>query len=327
MRRQGNAACSIERRVSELPWPALHAGLEDLGVALTPTILTPSECREIAGFYDRDELFARPSTALGSARPVPVLRSTHSEIVLLRSAFSHPADRSRWAERCRRPAPWRDELGEWLEQCHDGGQTRPASAAPLRARRLERSAPGLYGDLVFPLRSSMVSTLGCRLHGGEFVVVEQRPRAQSRAPRCRSTKVGIGSPPATARVSRGWSAPMRHGLSMLRPAVDTLGPCSTTRSDTAPEKSSWRLIGADGLPTAATVRARSEVEDPHLAVSTPRRPSGALPRRLSTKPRVLRRRSAPRRRPATSRAPLPACRVCAVEGRWQDHETGPSPER
>jgi uncharacterized protein len=228
MRRQGNAACSIERRVSELPWAALRAGLEDLGCALTPTILTPSECRAIAGFYDRDELFrstidmARYRFGQGQyryfARPIPEIVSR------LRSAFwPHLLPIARdWAERCRRSAPWRDEFEEWLEQCHDGGQTRPT---PL----LLRYGPGdwnalhrdLYGDLVFPLQVVIgLDAPGVDYTGGEFVVVEQRPRAQSRGttmPIHQGQGLVFTTCDRPVQSSRGWSAaPMRHGVSVLR---------------------------------------------------------------------------------------------------------------
>ena len=56
--------------------------------------------------------------------------------------------------------------------------------------------------------------------GGEFVVVEQRPRAQSRAtthtiPRGHAVVFATRDRPI--RSARGWSAaPMRHGVSVVR---------------------------------------------------------------------------------------------------------------
>ncbi len=228
MRRKADSALPIAPRVDALPWQALHAELDDLGCALTPTILTAAECREVAGFYDRDELFrstidmARYRFGQGQyryfARPIPAIVSR------LRIAFWRhllPVARE-WAERCGRPAPWRDDLEKWLEQCHDAGQTRPT---PL----LLRYGPGdwnalhrdLYGDLIFPLQVVVgLDAPGVDFTGGEFVVVEQRPRAQSRGT---VTAIGQGQGlifttcDRPVRSSRGWSAaPMRHGVSVLR---------------------------------------------------------------------------------------------------------------
>ena len=127
-----------------------------------------------------------------------------------------------WAAKLGGPAPWPDDFAEWLAQCHAAGQTRPT---PL----MLRYGPGdwnalhrdLYGDLVFPLQVVVgLDRPGIDHTGGEFVVVEQRPRAQSRA-----TTVAIGHGHAVVfttrdrpvRSARGWSAaPMRHGVSTVR---------------------------------------------------------------------------------------------------------------
>jgi hypothetical protein len=127
-----------------------------------------------------------------------------------------------WADRLGRPAPWPDGLDEWLDMCHRAGQRRPT---PL----LLRYGPGdwnalhrdLYGDLVFPLQVVIgLDAPGADYEGGEFVVVEQRIRAQSRAT---STTIGRGDALVFATrdrpvpSARGWaSAPMRHGLSVVR---------------------------------------------------------------------------------------------------------------
>jgi hypothetical protein len=79
----------------------------------------------------------------------------------------------------------------------------------------------LYGDLVFPLQVVIgLDRPEVDYTGGEFVVVEQRPRAQSRAT---STTIPRGhglvftTRDRPVRTSRGWSnAPMRHGVSVVR---------------------------------------------------------------------------------------------------------------
>jgi uncharacterized protein len=218
----------IDERVDALEWKELVDGLDDLGCVLTDPVLSPTECRQIAGLYDDDERFrstidmARHRFGEGQYRyfggPLPGI------VAELRAAFwPHllPVARE-WAERLGQPAPWSDELDGWLEQCHRAGQTRPT---PL----ILRYGPGdwnalhrdLYGDLVFPLQVVVgLDRAGRDYTGGEFVVVEQRPRAQSRAT---STTVGQGQALIfTTRdrpvpSARGWSkAPMRHGVSVVR---------------------------------------------------------------------------------------------------------------
>jgi hypothetical protein len=80
-------------------------------------------------------------------------------------------------------AGYPDELGEFLARCAHSGQTRPT---PL----LLRYGPGghntlhqdIYGDVAFPFQALVVlSEQGRDYEGGESVLLEQRPRAQSRA--------------------------------------------------------------------------------------------------------------------------------------------------
>lgn len=127
-----------------------------------------------------------------------------------------------WAERLGRPAPWPDSLEKWLTMCHEAGQDRSAQI-------LLRYGPGdwnalhrdVFGDMLFPLQVVIgLDAYGTDYTGGEFLLVEQRPRAQSRG----TTAVlqqGHGlifttrdRPVAT---KRGWSAGvMRHGVSTVR---------------------------------------------------------------------------------------------------------------
>ena len=151
-------------------------------------------------------------------RPLP------DEVVELRNAFwPHLLVVARaWTGRRGERAPWPDAFGEWLAHCHAAGQVRPM---PL----MLRYGPGdwnalhrdLYGALVFPLQ--VVIGLDDPRHdytGGEFVTVEQRPRAQSRATSI-SIPHGHGVVFTTrdrpVRSRRGWvNAPMRHGVSVVR---------------------------------------------------------------------------------------------------------------
>ena len=38
-------------------WPAITAELDASGCAVTPRLFTPAQCRDLAGLYDRPELF------------------------------------------------------------------------------------------------------------------------------------------------------------------------------------------------------------------------------------------------------------------------------
>lgn len=227
---------SVGERVDRLGWPSLVDRLDDVGVALTGPVLGLEECRSLIEVYDDDARFrstvdmARHRFGEGEYRyfdhPLPAL------VVELRAAFwPHLLPIAReWAQRRDQPAPWPDELEDWLEQCHAAGQRRPT---PL----MLRYGPGdwnalhrdLYGDLVFPLQVAVaLDEPDVDYTGGEFVVVEQRPRAQSRAT---STTIPRGhglvftTRDRPVQTTRGWAnGPMRHGVSTVRSgARRTLG--------------------------------------------------------------------------------------------------------
>src|SRR5699024_2961977 len=102
------------------------------------------------------------------------------------------------------------------------GQTKP-TALMLHYRAGDWNAlhRDLYGELVFPLQVVInLSAADTDYTGGEFLLVEQRPRAQSRGTATQLPQ-GHGYVFTTrarpVRSARGWSAsPVRHGISALR---------------------------------------------------------------------------------------------------------------
>jgi hypothetical protein len=98
--------------------------------------------------------------------------------------------------------------------------TQTLAAAPWPAIAAELDASGC-GDLVFPLQVVIgLDEYGTDYTGGEFLLVEQRPRAQSRGT---STVLPQGhgliftTRDRPVRSARGWSAaPVRHGVSTVR---------------------------------------------------------------------------------------------------------------
>jgi hypothetical protein len=215
-------------RVEGAGWAAITAEIGDLGCALLPRLLSPAECREIAGLYDTGALF-RATVNMGRHRfgegeykyfavpyPEPVRQ-------LKQALYGRLLPIARdWHAKLGRPAPWPDTLDEWLAMCHEAGQVKP-TAILLKYGAGDWNAlhRDLYGDLVFPLQVVInLSDPGNDHTGGEFLLVEQRPRAQSRGT---ATLIPGGhglvftTRDRPVRSSRGWSAaPVRHGVSVIR---------------------------------------------------------------------------------------------------------------
>ncbi|WP_069166295.1 2OG-Fe(II) oxygenase [Nocardia altamirensis] len=231
-----NTLAAVTDRVDAERWPDLMEEIDAYGCAQTGPLLTPDECAEFAEMWDDTARFrstidmARYRFGQGTyryfAEPVPEL------IMALRGAFYRkllPVARS-WAERLGDPAPWPDDFADWLDACHAAGQSKPTPIL-LRYTTGDWNAlhRDLYGDLVFPLQVVIgLDRPGIDHTGGEFLLVEQRPRAQSKAT-VTVLQQGHGLIFTTrdrpTPSSRGWSrAPVRHGVSRIRGGIrHTLG--------------------------------------------------------------------------------------------------------
>jgi hypothetical protein len=216
------------QRVGSADWTAIAAELNEYGGALLPRLLTPEQAAEIRGLYDQEDRF-RSTINMGRHR------FGEGEYRYFRTPYPEPVERLKqalyprllpiardWAARLGRTSPWPDTLDEWLAMCHDAGQGKP-TAILLRYQAGDWNAlhRDLYGDLVFPLQVVVnLNEPGVDHTGGEFLLMEQRPRAQSRGtatllPYCAGYVFTTRDRPV--RSARGWSAaPVRHGVSVIR---------------------------------------------------------------------------------------------------------------
>ena len=216
------------KRVDSGDWDAIAATVNDFGGALLPRLLAPSEARRVRTLFADDALF-RSTIDMGPRRygsgQYRYFNAPYPEpIEQLKQALYPrllPIARDWWAK-LGRDAPWPDTLDEWLGMCHAAGQTR-STALVLRYGADDWNAlhRDLYGDLVFPLQVVInLSDPQAEFTGGEFMLVEQRARAQSRGT---ATQLPQGhgylftTRDRPVRSARGWSAaPVRHGLSVVR---------------------------------------------------------------------------------------------------------------
>jgi len=202
--------------------------LADRGHVVAPALLDQKACLDLAALWPEQARF-------------------RSHVVMQRHGYGQgdyqyfsyplpdPVQRLRWmlyptlAEVANR---WNETLGiakrfpstleRWLSECHAGGQKRPT---PLLLRYgagdyncLHRD---LYGELVFPLQATILLSEPERdFEGGEFMLVEQRPRQQSRGevvPLRQGDAVIFAVNQRPAKGSRGWHrTAMRHGVSSVR---------------------------------------------------------------------------------------------------------------
>jgi hypothetical protein len=207
--------------------PRLEAEIESNGYAVRH-VLDENACRDVARAWDEEARFRKQvimqKHAYGRgeyryfAYPLP------ETVAALREALYPPLAEiaNAWRRSLKEEGQFPPTAREFIDQCHAAGQTRPT---PL----MLRYGPGdfnclhqdLYGEMVFPLQVViLLSAPGRDFTGGEFLLVEQRPRAQSRA---EIVPLDIGDAaifPVHHRPARGPKGPyrltMRHGVSRVR---------------------------------------------------------------------------------------------------------------
>ena len=217
----------IARRVAAVDWLTVAAQLDERGFATVPDLLTPTECKALAGLYADGQKFRskvimqRHAFGRGEyqyfAYPLPpVVAQLRQAIYPLLAPVA-----DRWHERLRRDTRFPATLDQYLAQCHKAGQARPT---PL----MLKYGPGdynclhqdLYGDLVFPLQLTILLSDPMKdFQGGEFLLVEQRPRRQSRGEAIRLNQgeaVIFAVRDRPIQGARGYyRAAMRHGVSTV----------------------------------------------------------------------------------------------------------------
>ncbi|MGH8011433.1 MAG: 2OG-Fe(II) oxygenase [Candidatus Binataceae bacterium] len=217
---------TIAQRIEKLPWDELGEALNQRGYAATPPLLTAQECAGLAALYDERERFRsridmmRFRFGVGEykyfANPLPPI------VAELRTAF-YPrlaAIASQWA-RTLDGEPFPSDLAAFLRICHRNGQIRPT---PLLLRY---EAGGyncmhqdIYGETVFPIQLTCVlSERGIDFRGGEFLLLEQRSRAQSRVEAItleQGETILFATRERPVKGGRGYyKVNMRHGVSTI----------------------------------------------------------------------------------------------------------------
>jgi hypothetical protein len=216
------------RLPSEGGWPDLLTGLDERGYAVLPGLLGERECRSVAALYPDETAFrsrvimARHNFGRGEYKylryPLPPL------VAELRQSLYPPLApfANRWHERLRLEPRFPAKLDAYLEHCHAAGQQRPTPLIlKYQAGDYNCLHQDLYGELVFPIQATvLLSKPGEDFTGGEFLLVEQRPRMQSKAeivPLGQGDAVlfAVNSRPVAG--TRGdYRVTMRHGVSRLR---------------------------------------------------------------------------------------------------------------
>jgi hypothetical protein len=209
-------------------WRELEGSLDRHGHAVTPPALTADQCDRLVALYDEAQHWrARVDMArhrFGSGEYKYFAYPLPDVVEDLRQAFYARLApiASAWNRRLGSSQRFPGRLDEYLRLCHEAGQVRPTPLL-LRYREGDYNClhQDIYGEHAFPLQVVLaLSRLGEDYRGGEFLLVENLPRSQSRG-----TAISLDQGQAViwatrhrpASGSRGfYRVGVRHGVSVVR---------------------------------------------------------------------------------------------------------------
>jgi hypothetical protein len=224
LRHTATALTQIER----LDWQQTARELNEQGSSMLKGILSPEECRALAGLYANESGF-RSRVIMGRhgfgrgeykyfSYPLP------SIVQAMRTALYRELApiANQWNRSMGIGIQYPLEHTDFIQRCHDAGQVRPT---PLLLQYgvgdYNCLHQDLYGEHVFPIQVAfLLSEPDQDFVGGEFVLTEQRPRMQSRAevvPLRQGDAVAFAVHQRPVQGTRGtYRVNLRHGVSRLR---------------------------------------------------------------------------------------------------------------
>jgi uncharacterized protein len=213
-------------------WTRLDGTLEEqlwgTGFARAGRLLSPSECRELRDLYSDPERFrsriemARYRFGRGEYQyfrdPLPALVQEIRETLYARLA----PIASDWMTALGKPEVYPPDLTAFLEQCRQAGQMKPTPLL-LKYEKGDFNClhQDVYGAVTFPFQVILaLSAYDSDYRGGELLLVEQLPRAQSKGQAIvmqQGDAVVITTRYRPVRGARGMlRVNVRHGVSTVR---------------------------------------------------------------------------------------------------------------
>jgi len=216
------------KKTEELKWEGIQETIHEKGFCLLESILTSCECDSLIEQYNNKDLYRKTIVmeryrfGLGEYKylnyPLPDLVQNLRE-----NFYPHlSAIANKWMQVLKMQHTYPDRFAEFQQLCRDNQQTKPTvlilKYGPGGHNTLHQD---LYGDVFFPIQLVIfLSEPQADYTGGEFVLLQQTPRAQSKAMVLRPRKGDILIFTTNFRPVKGskgyYRVNMRHGVSEVR---------------------------------------------------------------------------------------------------------------
>ena len=179
----------VTQKIEDVAWGNITEKMHQNGYAIIPGLLDTEQCEVLKADYYNPKLYrktvvmARHRFGLGEYKyfsyPLPDLIQT-----IRTSIYPHLAPiANAWFRALKIETQFPLEHSEMLRQCHESGQQK-ATVLILKYGKggFNNLHQDLYGDVYFPIQIVLfLNEPDIDFTGGEFVLTQQIPRAQSKA--------------------------------------------------------------------------------------------------------------------------------------------------
>jgi hypothetical protein len=213
---------------SQIHWPHVYQSLNDKGYAIIPSFLPDEDCEYFKNNYSSGDRyrstinmqrfrFGKGEYKYYSYPLPPIIESLRSNLYSPLAAIANT-----WMHQLSKEIQFPGEHAELIDLCRIKGQLRPT---PLilhyQTGGFNTLHQDLYGEVYFPFQVVFpLSQAGVDFEGGEFILVEQTPRAQSKAQVVSLNQGDALIFTTNFRPIQGtkgyYKANLKHGLSPLR---------------------------------------------------------------------------------------------------------------
>ncbi len=179
----------IISKLEKVDWSVFTETMHEKGYAIIPNILTDLECEELKNAYENTELYRKTVVmeryrfGLGEYKyfkyPLPSIISDIRTVIYPKLA----PIANLWFKVLNIDIEFPTTHKEMLEKCHENNQLKPTVLILKYGKGGHNTLhQDLYGDVFFPIQTVMFLNQPDEDYtGGEFVLTQQTPRAQSKA--------------------------------------------------------------------------------------------------------------------------------------------------
>ncbi len=218
----------LTARIEALDWDEIASGMHERGYVILPKLISGKQCKALIDLYDdpsgyrKTVVMERYRFGLGEYKyfdyPLPrTIQSLREQLYPKLAPITNL-----WMNVLKIDRQFPSSFKALQEQCHENDQLKPTPLILKYGKGgFNTLHQDLYGEVYFPIQAVLLlNEPGLDFEGGEFVLVQQTPRAQSKAIVLQPKKGDMLLFTTHFRPVKGkrgyYRANMKHGVSELR---------------------------------------------------------------------------------------------------------------